>query len=388
MTLTYRRTKGAQLTSDEADANFDHVLLSSNHTFVQSGSGAVSSTVQAALRLFVHTSQYSTTANYNTARDALTGTIGVPSLDVAATLSVRGTGPHIFGVQGASVAPIKLATGHASHRYSIHAANGDVGNPDSKNFYLGYNVTGLGLQEVASEPVLKLSWESQVAGGTNGFMEWNFDYTSADGLTTRRLFIATINRSTHLTTFDFLENDAVRVIGRSGISAPFKLHSAVNGQAVGQVFEGNGGAVTAQVGLDTANGRIYYRGDTGGHEWQAQAGTVRMRLSDNGILSTGAPSVVNAATSDIVLPNNKALRGEVAAANNTNRLIQIDASNRVNIAPDGNEILWGQALVALGGGAAPTFGTIGGSGPAAAAQNSWMRVVDTGGAAFWVPVWK
>ena len=46
------------------------------------------------------------------------------------------------------------------------------------------------------------------------------------------------------------------------------------------------------------------------------------------------------------------------------------------------------ALVALGGGAAPTLGTIGGSGPATAGQNTWLRMVDSTGAAFWVPAWK
>ncbi len=52
------------------------------------------------------------------------------------------------------------------------------------------------------------------------------------------------------------------------------------------------------------------------------------------------------------------------------------------------DILWGKALVALGGGAAPTLGTIGGAGPAAAAQNKWLQLVDTGGAKCWIPVWK
>jgi hypothetical protein len=52
------------------------------------------------------------------------------------------------------------------------------------------------------------------------------------------------------------------------------------------------------------------------------------------------------------------------------------------------DIQWGVALVALGGGAVPTLGTIGGTGPAAAAQNTWMRVLDSTGAAFWVPAWK
>jgi hypothetical protein len=46
------------------------------------------------------------------------------------------------------------------------------------------------------------------------------------------------------------------------------------------------------------------------------------------------------------------------------------------------------AIVAAGGGAAPTFTTIGGSGPATAAQNGWMKMLDSTGAACWVPVWK
>jgi len=42
--------------------------------------------------------------------------------------------------------------------------------------------------------------------------------------------------------------------------------------------------------------------------------------------------------------------------------------------------------VALGGGAAPTFGTIGGTGPAAAAQNEWIRIDTQNGVRF-VPAW-
>lgn len=47
-----------------------------------------------------------------------------------------------------------------------------------------------------------------------------------------------------------------------------------------------------------------------------------------------------------------------------------------------------QALVALGGGAAATLGTIGGSGPAAAGQDSWKKFLDSAGVAFYVPAWK
>lgn len=44
------------------------------------------------------------------------------------------------------------------------------------------------------------------------------------------------------------------------------------------------------------------------------------------------------------------------------------------------------AAVALGGGAAPTLGTIGGSGPAASAQNEWLEIHTQNGKRF-VPVW-
>lgn len=47
----------------------------------------------------------------------------------------------------------------------------------------------------------------------------------------------------------------------------------------------------------------------------------------------------------------------------------------------------GYATTALGGGAAPTLGTIGGSGPATAAQNSWLAIKINGTTSF-LPVWR
>lgn len=41
---------------------------------------------------------------------------------------------------------------------------------------------------------------------------------------------------------------------------------------------------------------------------------------------------------------------------------------------------------ALGGGAAPTFGTIGGTGPATAAQSKWLKI-KIGGVDHWLPAW-
>jgi hypothetical protein len=49
---------------------------------------------------------------------------------------------------------------------------------------------------------------------------------------------------------------------------------------------------------------------------------------------------------------------------------------------------FGNGPNALGGGAAPAFGTIGGTGPTVAAQNAWMKHVDGAGVAYWVPIWR
>ena len=46
--------------------------------------------------------------------------------------------------------------------------------------------------------------------------------------------------------------------------------------------------------------------------------------------------------------------------------------------------------VALGGGSAPTLGTIGGSGPTVATQNKWVEIhIDESGTlvSYWIPVW-
>jgi hypothetical protein len=92
-----------------------------------------------------------------------------------------------------------------------------------------------------------------------------------------------------------------------------------------------------------------------------------------GAITAAVPSVV-ASGSDASIPLDVAGK----SVTGTLRLNQLT----------GADIEWGRPLVALGGGAAPTFGTIGGSGPATAAQNTWMRVVDSTGAAFFVPAWK
>ena len=85
---------------------------------------------------------------------------------------------------------------------------------------------------------------------------------------------------------------------------------------------------------------------------------------------------------------NNAVLAAIDAAGTIYSNIYTVVSGNLNLSPSTGDIQWNKALVALGGGAAPTLGTIGGTGPATAAQNTWMRVLDSAGVAFWVPAWK
>jgi hypothetical protein len=66
------------------------------------GAGAVQESVEAALQRIVFREQYSTLANYEAARDALSGTAGLNNLEVTGTLEVDGvnvmTSLKAFGI--------------------------------------------------------------------------------------------------------------------------------------------------------------------------------------------------------------------------------------------------------------------------------------------------
>ena len=79
--------------------------------------------------------------------------------------------------------------------------------------------------------------------------------------------------------------------------------------------------------------------------------------------------------------NNEALEWDFqTTANEVNVDSSTGAAIRFNVRVDINN---GDAL---GGGAAPTFGTIGGTGPTAAAQAQWVEI-DIAGTPHWIPVW-
>lgn len=103
-----------------------------------------------------------------------------------------------------------------------------------------------------------------------------------------------------------------------------------------------------------------------------------------------------AAAGAVRLSNNVAVNARNFNNNNQIALISSDTSDNVKVGDTGSPLLlqssagnidFRYAVTALGGGAAPTLGTIGGSGPGTAGQNSWLKVLINGTASF-LPVWR
>lgn len=101
--------------------------------------------------------------------------------------------PLVIGTAG-QTAPVQefLASQDASRRFGISVDQFDnAASPHNQVLDFGWNIN----QEVAGEPVLRLSMESNYLSGSR-FMEFHHQYTSDDGGTSRRYYTVAIDRST------------------------------------------------------------------------------------------------------------------------------------------------------------------------------------------------
>lgn len=100
--------------------------------------------------------------------------------------------------------------------------------------------------------------------------------------------------------------------------------------------------------------------------------------ADNALPTTGTGVII---FGDGTAPTGLALNTAGLYANDDVGTVKMYAINEA-----GSAALLNYRNIALGGGVAPTLGTIGGSGPTVAAQNSWLEF-NVGGTAYWVPAW-
>jgi hypothetical protein len=125
----------------------------------------------------------------------------------------------------------------------------------------------------------------------------------------------------------------------------------------------------------------------GVHLFRDWGGAIERGRITNGILLWGTTLFGGAGSGDMVLANGLSYRAIDSVTSQAVALIGMDVGNRVVISGNGSDVRWGVPLAALGGGAAPTLGTIGGAGPANAAQQGWLRIIESTGSTVFMPVW-
>lgn len=171
-----------------------------------------------------------------------------------------------------------------------------------------------------------------------------------------------------------------------------KTASAVNEFTITNAATGNGPILSA-TGSDTNIDIFITPKGTGKTKFATgiNMGTVINSIANDTaylqFIDAGAAAINYIQIGNATSGNNPKIIGGGGSADVTLEL-NSQGAGHIYLNPGSGDIKWGKALVALGGGAAPTLGTIGGSGPATAGQNSWLRIRDSAGAACWVPVWK
>lgn len=158
--------------------------------FLQSGTGALTSTVADALKLYVHSSQYDTTGHYQTARAALTGTFGLsPAVEIAG------------GALGSGTTSLRFCTtdpDHADFMFVVDDTGVNVGTRDTI-LHWGYNAKAGLSRDDSSEPCLCYTIESDYNTGATRVMEAHLQGIFADG-TSFRPWSWQINRTTKATS--------------------------------------------------------------------------------------------------------------------------------------------------------------------------------------------
>ncbi len=111
-------------------------------------------------------------------------------------------------------------------------------------------------------------------------------------------------------------------------------------------------------------------GSTNGKTLKVQA------QNATGATSTGGNLDLVSGTGTTAAGNTRLLSGATLVAQATPTTFEIATGAWLNVVKS----------AALGGGAAPTLGTIGGSGPTVAAQNKWVEM-QSNGTTVWIPAW-
>lgn len=106
----------------------------------------------------------------------------------------------------------------------------------------------------------------------------------------------------------------------------------------------------------------------------------------------GGGSVINILAADLTIPATKLLYldggGDTTISESSANTMDFATAGTAALRITSAQIIdFRNAVIALGGGSAPTFGTIGATGPATAGQNSWLKIKIAGTDSY-IPIWR
>jgi hypothetical protein len=160
-TVTDATTKGSALTHAELDENFNHLRQSSNHSFTQSGTGAVARTVSSKLQDTVSVFDFMTAAEI-----ASVQAFGYPNV-AAAVQAAWDTGKHVFHPYGGYGIGTKLTlSGAANHGQRL------FGEGPSTN-------AGVGTKSTIFKPTSAVSVFAELDAATH-IQHWKFEGFTVD----------------------------------------------------------------------------------------------------------------------------------------------------------------------------------------------------------------
>lgn len=181
--------------------------------FTPSGSGAIPRTASASLAALVRTGDFGTVGQFNTARDALTETIGVSGLSVkgsgliAQSQALQADTPTVY-----RFTPVTPGAAPFEMGFSANANSGGGAGTYNNAMFYGYNVgRHSGGSVTSGKPALLMGMEDNyfdVSGDATYGMEWYVEYWSPDGtsITLFRPFYTRVlsdNNSRHDATITF-----------------------------------------------------------------------------------------------------------------------------------------------------------------------------------------
>lgn len=170
----------------------------------------------------------------------------------------------------------------------------------------------------------------------------------------------------------------------SGNAAGLKLQSIGGGTSMS--FETTGGTSRSSILGSSAS--------TATVEWvPGSNGVGILRLGDSSLhwnlieLEATSSILINSSNVGFISLDDVTLNHPFLELSCNGVTLYVGRSGNLELNPGAGDVQWGKAMLATGGGATATLGTVGGSGPGTAAQNGWMRLIDAFGSVRFVPIW-